>query len=91
MGYPIAVTSNAGRMVTQPTPKFWVGGSKPGRSTVVGGAAAMFAQPEFEPLTKKSAVSCIMMRPLLALSQKFSPLLGAASATDKKPKPCVSV
>ena len=36
-------------------------------------------------------VSCIAIQPRLALSQQFSPLLGAASATDKKPKLCVSV
>ena len=51
----------------------------------------MFARPEFKPPTKKSAVSYITIWLLLALSQKFSPLLGAASATDKKPKLCVSV
>ena len=74
-----------------PLPPLPNGSLKPGRSTVVGGAAAMFARPGFEPPTKKSAVSCITIRPLLALSQGFSPLLGAASATDKDPKLCVSV
>ena len=58
---------------------------------VVGGAAAIFAQPGFEPPTKRCAVSYITIRPLLACSQKFSPLLGAASTTDKKPKLCVCV
>ena len=38
-----------------------------------------------------SAVSCITIRPLVSWSQKFSPLLGAVSATDKKPKLRVSV
>ena len=88
MGWPVTVTTNAGRMVMQPTAKCYVGGSNPGRSTVVGGAAAMFARPGFNPSTKKSAVSCITIRPLLAVSQMFSPLLGAASATGKNPN-CV--
>ena len=45
--------------------------SNPGRSTVVVGAAAMFAKPEFEPPTKKSAVGCITIRPLLALTLDY--------------------
>ena len=59
--------------------------------SVVGGAAGIFARPGFEPPTKKCVVSCITIRPLLVLSQEFSALLGAASATDKKPKLFVSV
>ena len=73
--------------------KLSVGGSNPGRPTVGGGGGggAVFTRPGFEPPTIKTPVSCITIRPLLALRRKVSPLLGAASATDKKPKLCVSV
>ena len=68
--------TTAGRMVTQP---------------VGGGSGAVFTRPGFEPPTNRSAVSYTTIRPLLGLRRKISPLLGAASATDKKPKLCVSV
>ena len=42
-------------------------GSNPGRLTVVGGGSAIFARTGFELPTKKSAVGCITIRPLLAL------------------------
>ena len=71
--------------------KFSVGDSNPGRPTVDGGGRAVFTPPGFEPLTKNTAVGCITIRPLPGLRRKVSPLLGAASATDKKPKLCVSV
>ena len=79
VGWPIAVTSNAGPMVTQPIAKFQVSGSNLGRSIVVGGAAAMFTRSGLEPPTKWPPASCITIRPLLDFTQKFSPLLGAAS------------
>ena len=44
--------------------KFSVGGSNLGRPTVGGG---IFARSGFEPPTNRSAVSCITVRPLLAL------------------------
>ena len=48
--------------------KFLVGGSNPGRPTVGGaGGGAVFTLPEFEPPTKKAALSCITIRPLLDL------------------------
>ena len=47
--------------------KFSVGGSNPGRLTVGGGSGGIFAGWGFEPPTKRSAVSCITVRPLLAL------------------------
>ena len=83
--------TTAGRMVTQPMQSFWSAvrilvGQLPG-----GAGGATFAPPVFEPPTKKSAVRCITIRPLRALRRKVSPLLGAASATDKKAKLCVSV
>ena len=72
--------------------KFSVGSSNPGRLTVGGGGGgAVFTRQGFEPPTKKTPVSCSTIRPLLGLRRKVSPLLGAASATDKKPKLCVSV
>ena len=68
-----------------------VGGSNPGRLTVGGGGGAVFTRPGFEPPTKKAPASCITIRPLLGLKLLISPLLGAAFATDKKPKLCASV
>ena len=65
MGMHNTVATNHGRMVTQPAAYFLVGGSNPHRSTVIGGAAALFARPGFEPATKKSAVGCITVWPLL--------------------------
>ena len=70
--------------------KFFVGGSNPGRPTV-GGGGAKFARPRFEPPTIRTPGRRITIQPLLVLGQNVSPLLGAASATDKKPKLCVSV
>ena len=83
--------TTAGRMVTQPTAKFSVGGSNPGQPTVGGGGGSIFARPGFKPPTTNILVSCTTIRPLLALRRKVSPLLGAVSATDKQPKLCVSV
>ena len=71
--------------------KFLVGISNPGRRIVGGGSGAIFSQLRFEPPTAKSPVSCTTIQPLLDLVQSVSPLLGAGSATDKKPKPCVCV
>ena len=52
VGMRSTVAKNHGRMVTQPAADFLVGGSNPCRSTVMGGAAAMFARLGFEPATK---------------------------------------
>ena len=72
--------------------KFLVGGSNPGRPAVGGGGgSAAFTRPGFESPTKKASVSCITIRPLLGLRRMVSPLLGAASASDKKPNLCASV
>ena len=68
--------------------RFLVGGSNPGQRTVGGGGGAKFAGPGFGPPTIRTAGSRITIRPLLALRQNVSPLLGAASATDKKPQLC---
>ena len=70
---------------------FSVSGSNPGRPPAGSVGGATVAPPGFEPPTKNSAVGCITIRPLLALRRRISPLLGAASATDKKPKLRVSV
>ena len=67
-------------------------GSSPGPPTLcAGGSGGIFARPGFEPPTKKSTARCITIRPLLDTTKHVSPLLGAVSATDKKPKLCVSV
>ena len=71
--------------------KFSVGGSNPGRLTFGGGGGGggvKFTLTGFEPPTKEAPVSCTTIRPLLGLSQRVSPLLGAASATDKEPMFC---
>ena len=56
-----------------------------------GGGGGIFTSPGFEPPTKKSIACCITIRPLLEYQGNCSPLLAAVSATDKKPKLCVSV
>ena len=71
--------------------QFSVGGSNPGPPTVAGGGGAVFTRPGFEPPTEKTRVGCATIRPLLDVVRVVSPLLGAASATDKKPKLCVAV
>ena len=67
-------------------------GSKPGRQTFsAAGGGAKVARLGFEPPTTKMAAGCITAPSLLGLQGSASLLLGAASATDKKPKLCVSV
>ena len=70
--------TTAGRMVTQQGVVPRVVGSNPGLGIL-------------EPPTKKSITTCITIRPLLEYQDNCSPLLAAVSATDKKPKLCVSV
>ena len=65
--------------------KFSVSGSNSGGLTFGRGGSVQFALPGFEPPTKKAPVGCNTTRPLLGLSRRASPLLGDASATDKKP------
>ena len=67
MGMHSTVATNHYRMVTQSAAYFLVGGSNPRWLTVIGGAAAMFARPGLELATKKPAVGCITVRPLLIL------------------------
>ena len=66
MGRHIAVTPPVEWSNAADT-KFSVGGSNPGRLTVGGGGGATFARPGFELPTAKTWVSCITVRPLLAL------------------------
>ena len=87
MRRPSIVTSNPGRIVTEPATTFYVGSLNPGRLTVIGGAAAMFTQSGFEPPTKKSAPGCITIRPLLAMSEAPHCLEPGLPLT----RPCVSV
>ena len=87
-------TTTVGRMVTQPDAAAMVGGSSRGRCALCGGGGGgggIFARPGFEPPTKKSTARCITVWPLLGLWAKWYPLLAGVSATDKKPKLCVSV
>ena len=74
-----------------PDAKFAVGGSNPGLLTFSGGGGVKFSRPGFEPPTQGISVGCITIRPLLDLKRSIAPLLGDASATDKKPKMCASV
>ena len=79
----------AGRMVTQQ------GAVPRARAGYIfgagGGGGGIFTLPGFEPPTKKSEACCITIQPLLEYQDNCSPLLAAVSATDKKPKLCVSV
>ena len=86
-----SVTTNTGRMVIQLPAKLGAGGSVPGQSTVASDGGAIFARSGLEPPITNTLTSRITIRPLLAINQMYSPLLGAAAATDKKPKLCVSV
>ena len=76
-------------MVTQQTTAIIVGSSNPDQPTLCGGGSGgIFAQPGFEPPTKKSTAFCITIGPMLDTRLNVSPLLGAVSATDKNPN-CV--
>ena len=68
-------------------------GSNPGSVifAAAAGGGATVARPGFEPPTARMPAGCITTRPLCALQRRASLLLWAASATDKKPKLCVSV
>ena len=80
----------------------WSNGNAPGRRILGrqfdswsmgagGGTAAVLAAPGFEPPTKKSALPALPFGHCQFSGPLFSPLLGPVSATDKKPKVCVSV
>ena len=71
--------------------RFAVGGSNRGLLTFRAGGGAEFARLGFETPTQTTPANCITTGPLLALGPWASLLLGAACATDKKPKLCVSV
>ena len=94
--------TTAGRMVMQPTRIFrsvvriLVGSFRSAVRILIGGllaaaSPAVFTRPGFEAPTKKTVVSCTTIGPLLDQVRNVPPLLGAACATDKKPKLCVSV
>ena len=66
--------------------RFAVVGSNPGRPTFGG---VKFTPPGVEPTTEETSAGCTTVRPLLNLVVlRCAPLLGAASATDKKPMFC---
>ena len=83
----------SGPMVTRPMPKCAGVGSNrdlPTFSAAAGGGAKV-GRLGSEPPTTRMLAGCVTTRPLLGLWRMASLLLGAASATDKKPKLCVSV
>ena len=71
--------------------RFAVGGSDPGLLTFRAGGGAKFTWLGLEPPTQTTPAGYITTGPLLALTLWASLLVGAACATDKKPKLCVSV
>ena len=74
--------------------RFCVAGSNPDRLTLGGGGGgggAKMRRLGFEPSTLTAVSDCLTTRPLPDLKWRASPLLGAASVTDKKPERCVSV
>ena len=83
-------------MVKQPAPGFPGVGLNPGLLNFSaagggGGGGGKVGRMGFEPPTTLMPVGCVTTRPLLVLWRRAFLLLGAASATDKKPKQCVSV
>ena len=79
----------------------WSNGNAPGR-TILGrrceswsvdgcGAAAVLAEPGFEPPTKNLRRAALPFGHCQSWGQLFSPLLGPVFATDEKPNVCVSV
>ena len=92
MGTHGAGNTASGPMVTQPTPDR--------RASVrihlltfsaAAGGGAKVGRLGFEPPTTRMLVGCVTTPPLLELRRRALGLLGAASATDKKPKLCESV
>ena len=59
--------------------------------SAAAGGGARVGRLGFEPPTVRVPAGCVTARPLLELWRMASLLLGAASATDKKPKLSVSV
>ena len=78
-------------MVTQQTAALMVGDSNLGRHTLCGGGGGIFTGPGFEPPIKNSYTAALPFGHCFNTRTIESPLLGAVSATDKKPKLCVSV
>ena len=71
---------------------FMVGGSNPGVLTYAAAALLqIIAAPGFEPPAYKFAVACITTRPPPILEVSMVPTAHKVSATNKKPKVCVSV
>ena len=62
----------------------------PSRPAFIGAGAAIGGLG-FEPPTCRFAVRCFNTRPLRDLQSVFYQMLEAKSATEKKPKLCVSV
>ena len=83
----------SGPMVTQPIPGFWASIRIPVCRILAPPPAAALKWPDWGSHCRPHGVpaGCITTRPLLGFWRRASLLLGAASATDKKPKLCVSV
>ena len=83
-------------MVTQPTlahTRCEDVGSNPAQPTfsATAGGGTKEGRLGFKPPTVGMTIGCVTTQPLPRMTQGASLLLGAASATDKKPKLCVSV
>ena len=78
-------------MVTQQNTAIVVVGSNPGRRILRGGGGGIFTGPGFKPPTKNPEPAALPFSHCFNTRTKESPLLGAVSATDEKPKLCVSV
>ena len=88
-----ACNTVSGPMVTQPLPDV-----QASVRTLVcqifsaaAGGGAKAGRLGFEPPITRMPAGCVTTRPLPGFQRRASVLLGAVSATDKKPKLCVSV
>ena len=90
-GRHICATFTPGRMVTHPTADFSVGGSNPGGCTPAAAPLPYCRHQSSNRRPKSLQLPALPFGHCLLCDCLFSPLLGPVSATDKKPKLCVSV
>ena len=87
-----ACNTVSGPMVTQPLPDVQASvRTLVCQILVPPPAAAPKWKLGFEPPITRMPAGCVTTRPLPGFQRRASVLLGAVSATDKKPKLCVSV